>query len=388
MRHVKHVQQLIIGGLVVLLATACTQDISDPGLDHVEEVAAVNQHRNGLRVASWNVYLGGDIAPVFAADFSDPAAVTEAASTVWNQVQSSGIPERARAIVDRLAEERPHLVGLQEAFQFVELDGSFTPIAPPLDMLAEIEAEISSRGLPYHAVAVQAATSSALPVRIDFSTLQVDRWVAFTDRIVMLVRDDVDVEGTAQGTYAATFPLAEGLDLTRGWIRTEVHHRGRVFQVVNTHLEGQSLAPIQALQVDELLASIAVGHPGTTILMGDLNSDAAAGPGAPSWTPSYDRLIDAGFIDSWVRARPRKRRGFTCCQDPDLRNSASVADQRIDFVLIGTDAKHRGRKRFRGRIRSTLIGEDPEDKTVPNGLWPSDHAGLVTELVLPKRPAR
>ncbi|NNF29312.1 MAG: hypothetical protein HKN73_18950, partial [Gemmatimonadetes bacterium] len=297
--------------------TPTTAGIQDP-LAVSEDAAVVGDP--WLPLATWNVYLGGDIAPVLAADFSDPVAVVTASAQAWAQVQGSNMPERAAEVVRRLASEMPAVVGLQEVFQFVELDGSFQPIAPPLDMLGLIQSEIVAQGVPYQVAAVQAGTSAALPVSIDLSTFQVDRWVAFTDRVATLVRDDVDVDGVHQGPYQASLELAPGFELRRGWIRTDISHKGGIVHVINTHLEGQALAPVQSAQVDELLGAITAGLPGTVVLMGDLNSDAAAGPGAPSWTPTYGRLVDAGFFDLWNEARPRTGDGFTCCHDPGLGN--------------------------------------------------------------------
>ena len=124
------------------------------------------------------------------------------------------------------------------------------------------------------------------------------------------------------------------------------------------------------------------GLDGVTIIAGDLNSDAE-NPTGPSGTPTYGEIIAAGFTDAWERSkRSRRNPGFTCCQDPDLRNGPSLLDQRIDFVLArrsgGTSKSGKGR----GRIRAEIIGEEQRDRTATLGLWPSDHAGLVAELRL------
>ena len=363
--------------LAVLLVVACDAS-TDATAPAVLPTAALEGHPLGLRVASWNAYLGGDIAPVFAA--STPTELITAAATVWAQVQASGVPERARAIVDRLEEQEPAVIGLQEVFHFVETDGSFNPVAPPIDILGAIEAEITARGLPYSTAAVQEATSSALPVGIDPATGAPNRWVVFSDRIATLLRDDVTVTEIERDRYQAGFPLNPNLTLRRGWIRVEIEHRGAPVHIVNTHLEGQSLAPIQALQVDELLGSVLAGLNGASILIGDLNSDAAADPTAPSWTPTYDRLLADGFVDTWTRAAGARSEGFTCCQDSSLRNTVSMLDERIDFVLVRQDPGFDPGPRFEGVTRAERIGAEQADRT-PSGLWPSDHAGLVADLV-------
>jgi hypothetical protein len=127
---------------------------------------------------------------------------------------------------------------------------------------------------------------------------------------------------------------------------------------------------------------VLAGLDGVTVLVGDLNSDAEAGPGAPSWTPSYGRLLDAGFVDAWVQANPQGDPGYTCCQDPDLRNAVSILDERIDFVLVRADGHVGPSWRFPGSVAADILGEEPADLTDPTGLWPADHAGLLAELKL------
>jgi endonuclease/exonuclease/phosphatase family metal-dependent hydrolase len=144
-------------------------------------------------------------------------------------------------------------------------------------------------------------------------------------------------------------------------------------------LETQLLAPVQAGQTAELIHSVTAGLDGVTILAGDLNSDAA-NPGAPSWTPTYNTLIAAGFTDIWTRGHGRDS-GYTCCQAPDLRNAASLMDQRIDFVLA-RDSRSGGD--VHGALRMEIVGEEQADRTDASGLWRSDHAGLIAWLKLPK----
>jgi len=64
--------------------------------------------------------------------------------------------------------------------------------------------------------------------------------------------------------------------------------------------------------------------------------------------------------------------GFTCCQEPDLDNPASTLNSRIDLVM------------FKGNFevkQNDIVGESIKDRT-SSGLWPSDHAWVVTNLKL------
>jgi len=83
----------------------------------------------------------------------------------------------------------------------------------------------------------------------------------------------------------------------------------------------------------------------------------------------YGSVIAEGFKDVWNNATGGAP-GPTCCQDADLQNSISELSSRIDYVFV------RGAIKIRG---AELLGENPADRT-PNGLWPSDHAGVLARL--------
>jgi endonuclease/exonuclease/phosphatase family metal-dependent hydrolase len=330
-----------------------------------------------LKILTRNLYMGGDVGLVFGADLTDPVAVAQAATAIWGQIQANRFSERAAALVDEIAEAHPHVVGIQEVPQYIVLNSSYQPVEVQ-DYLSILLAEMD--GLPYELATVQENTITVMPVYLSTGL----HYVRFADRIAVLIRTDLDVTGVEQGTYAAHYPLAEGLDLRRGWIRTSADIGGVPYHFVNTHPEVQTFAPIQVLQAQELLEGVMAGLDGVTIVSGDLNSDAEAGPGIPSWTPTYETLIAAGFQDSWQMAHPgRHDVGFTCCQDKDLLNPTSDLEERIDFVLIRSDPHMGSDNRFPGSIHAEIIGEEPGDRTHPTGLWPSDHAGLLASLKLP-----
>jgi endonuclease/exonuclease/phosphatase family metal-dependent hydrolase len=284
-------------------------------------------------------------------------------------------------IAGHIAATRPDVVGLQEMLKFEILDGSLALVSG-VDFLGLIEDAMAARGLPYATEVVQSATTSQLPLAFDPS-VGVTRWLRFTDRVVVLRRTDVSVTDTDQGVYAATFTLGP-VTLKRGWARVSVDHGGVPHHFVTTHLEIQALAPVQAAQASQLLGLVA-GLEGVTIIGGDLNSDAAAGPGAPSYTPTYELMIANGFEDVWELA-PRQDGdpGYTCCQAKDLRNRASELDERIDFVLVrSSEGPMQDLAPGGGHFRFDLVGEVPSDWT-PSGLWPSDHAGLAASVrILP-----
>ena len=53
-----------------------------------------------------------------------------------------------------------------------------------------------------------------------------------------------------------------------------------------------------------------------------------------------------------------------------LDNPVSKLDERIDYVFV-RDADVR---------ECRVVGDQPEDRTRPGGIWPSDHAGVVARI--------
>ncbi len=362
-----------------LALAACEDEQPSPVAPIAAEFSALSGEQRpsqAFEVYTQNVYLGGDTGPLFTIDFSNIPAVVAATNVFWQQVGQSAAPERMAAIVDEIEARRPHVVGLQEVLRFVVLSGTGAVIGG-LDLLALIEAEISARGLPYTTEIVQPATSATLPLAV--SSTGVTQALNFTDRLVVLRRNDVPLTAEESGLYAAVAPLGP-VTLKRGWARVSVDHHGTPHNFITTHLEVQALAPVQAGQTQQLLQVVA-SLDGVTILAGDLNSDAAAQPGDPSWTNTYDLVRAAGFADVWDLAPPASRgRGFTCCQAIDLRNRVSQLDERIDFVLVRSDQDlGRARGKSRGHYRIEVVGDERSDRTA-SGLWPADHGGLVASI--------
>jgi endonuclease/exonuclease/phosphatase family metal-dependent hydrolase len=372
--------------VAVSLTAACTdapgafgpEGASDPALD------AMPAQGRAFTVYSQNLYLGGDTGPLLSLDFDNVPAVVEATNRFWNQVTTSDAEARIEAVVARISAHRPHLVGLQEAFRFAVVDLSTgTPtVTGSVDLLTIMENAIARLELPYEVVAVQENTTTGpaggLPLAIDPGAGRVTRILQFTDRIAVLRRTDVPVETVEQDGFEAAFDLGP-LTLERGWIRVRTNIDGVPWHFVTTHLEVQELAPVQAAQADELIRGVTAGLDGLTILAGDLNSDAA-NPGAPSWTPTYDKLIEAGFTDAWEQSgQPASEPGYTCCQSPDLRNETSSLAERIDFVLQ-RGAGNPSRSGFvPGSVSVEIVVDDPTDR-IGGGLWPSDHAGIVASV--------
>jgi len=103
------------------------------------------------------------------------------------------------------------------------------------------------------------------------------------------------------------------------------------------------------------------------ILAGDFNSAPTDQPLNGFPTP-YQQL-SAAYADTW-ELRPGKPNGFTCCQAADLLNAESAHDRRIDIVFAAPAPS---------TVKANVMDADADDKTA-SGLWPSDHASVITEL--------
>jgi hypothetical protein len=62
-----------------------------------------------------------------------------------------------------------------------------------------------------------------------------------------------------------------------------------------------------------------------------------------------------------------------CCHATDLHNPDPTLTKRVDLVLTRSGFE---------TVSADVVGEEPADRTQA-GLWPSDHAGVVTTLRLP-----
>ena len=361
-----------------------TSVISDPLAEPEVQEAGVAS-RSFLRLYTRNVFLGASTAPLFSLDFSQfPANILEVVAevqTYWAGVQATDFTERAEALADEIASIRPHVVGLNEMARYALIDLAVGPV-DGIDFYAVLMDALAARGLDYTLEIQQIATSSQLPYAV--GPTGVTHVLTFEVGDGVLVRGDVEITDKANALYAVGLDLGP-VQVNRGWSRVSFPFQGITHHVVVTHLEQQILYPIQEAQVDELLGSVLAGLEGPTFLMGDLNSDANNGPPAPSWTPTYGRLVEAGWVDPWLEQTGRATSGETCCWDDDLIDGA--LDQRIDFILVRAPEAlvpgDRGNV-LAGAAQMDILGEEESDRTPVLGIFPADHAGLFGALHLPR----
>jgi endonuclease/exonuclease/phosphatase family metal-dependent hydrolase len=342
-------------------------------------------HGNGhgkrdLTVMTRNLYLGSSLGPALEA--ATPEAFVEGVARIYATVQYTNFPQRAEAIADEIQESEPDLIGLQEVTKWTT--GGLNP-PPGYDFLTILENDLEARGLDYStaAIAHNAKIGPAPLALADQGCVQpgpvITCSVELEDRDVILVNDDtpgLSWSDPQSGRYATQQSIESPvgpLSFDRGWASIDAKLKGQPFRFVNTHLETEESPLVQQTQAAEFLAG--PGKGGTIIATGDFNS-ASDG----STTTSYAQLTAPGkFRDSWNEKLLGP--GSSCCQESNtpplapgaLNNPVSTLRTRIDLILS------RGAARSDGDD-AELIGDTPFQATPP--FWPSDHAGVVSELSL------
>ena len=336
--------------------------------------------KRDLTVMTQNMYLGSSLNPALEA--TTPEAFVEAVARIYATVQYTNFPQRAEAIADEVEENEPDLIGLQEVSKWTT--GGLNPPAG-YDFLAILENDLAARGLHYTAASI-AHNAKIGPAPLALATQgcvqpgpTITCSVELEDRDVILVNDNtpgLTWNNPQSGRYATQQAIESPvgpLSFDRGWASIDARLKHQPFRFVDTHLETEESPLVQQTQAAEFL--VGPGKGGTVVVTGDFNS-AADG----STTTSYAQLTAPGkFRDSWNEALLGP--GVSCCQESNtpplapgaLNNPVSTLRTRIDLILS------RGAARSDGDD-AHLIGDTPFQATPP--FWPSDHAGVVSELNL------
>jgi endonuclease/exonuclease/phosphatase family metal-dependent hydrolase len=317
-----------------------------------------------LTFASYNLYLGADLTPLFSA--TTPAELVQRAGQIYANVVKTDFPARAEAIAELLAANPPDVAGLQEVALW-ETGPIGGPLTPSYDFLQLVLDALARHGLVYRPVATNMNFSGESPISATTAA-------RFMDRDVIIARADrpdalLKVSDPESHNFAAQLVIPTGIPglsfaVPRGWSAVDVKVRGKTVRFANTHLEAFS-APVRNAQGRELAAALATSTD-PVVLVGDLNSrpDDAAG--------AYGTFAGAGYADAWTAVHGPNA-GFTSGQSELLDNVPSLLDHRIDYVLY--------QPRSVEAFAADVIGDELNDRTF-SGLWPSDHAGVVATLHL------
>lgn len=370
-----------------------------------------------IKVLTQNQYLGADLTPLFGA--ADSEAFNAALVGVLQQVAANRFRARALQQAKEIAGRQPDIVALQEAWHFACIDYLQPPIpglgcSDPsiagafVDHLQYTRDALQALGVGYHAAAtvknfdLAPLAPPGLP-GFPFVVNGVPAFLLALDRDVILARDGIEtaaVDFTGFDPLVCVLPSEDGCNyvtaapagtplgpvpILRGFVGVDTTVNGVDYRIVNTHLENRDLVPgdpttryFQAAQAFELLQTLAVTTPleRRLVVLGDMNSapeDQPVPVGGDQIVPPYLQFAAAGFTDAWTR-RPGKLSGVTCCQAEDLANHKSALYERIDLIW----SREAPVKVKQARV----VGANVSDKTPPagQGIWPSDHGGVVAEL--------
>ena len=382
-----------------------------------------------VKVMTQNQYLGSDFVSLAT---QPPEDVNRELVKILRQIAATDFRARAQRQAAQIARHLPDLVGLQEVWRLscVDADPSdrrgcqHPSIADAfIDHLQVTLDALEDLGVDYDAVAsVKNLDLSSLtitpegappitPGGLPFRIAGVNALLVALDRDVILARAETVVDPVPVGfpapvcrvsqqgcNYQVILPvsveLPQGLlqvNFERGFVAVDAMVDGREYRFVNTHPEIREPEPgnplsrlFQTAQAAQLIFALSITPPELTeIIVGDINSapedEPVPGP-LPlpppldeGLLPPYLQFVEAGYIDTWT-LRAVARPGFTCCQDPDLRNRRSILDERIDMIFASDTPTAVSQVR--------VLGARVTDRTPPPGprLWPSDHAGVVATL--------
>jgi len=347
---------------VVLLALAACMLLPAPASAGSSRAKTTN-----VNVMTRNLYLGADIIKLATA--TDRNDYEQKSAELFNVVQRTDFNSRASLIADEIRKNRPDLIGLQEVALWRKgangvKDGSATPATEVVyDWLDILDRELKERNLRYKLVRKQTEFDFEGPTALGYD-------IRFTQQDAVLVRVDRKIK--TKNVRSANFDAALQVPLTsigetanarRGYISVDATVNNAKFRFVNTHLEAYSEA-IGLAQAKELTTGPLRGS-SQKVLVGDMNSERGSDESDP-----IDHLLDFGLDDTFFRKTRRDTK--TCCQSETVDNAESQLRSRIDFIL----AKPRVPV-----VKSVVVGNSPSVKT-SNGLWPSDHAGVVSRLKL------
>ncbi len=345
-----------------------------------------------------NLYLGADLAPIFAA--KTPGDFLAAAQAALSQVAANNFPERAKVLAAEIVDTKPQIVSLQEVYNFT-LNGQNG--APPFrDYLTDLMAALAEQGADYKVAAIVKNVDISVPLDENFV-------VGVTDRDVILARGDIttsvvpfanvckayslpccaksSVDGCIYQVVATVTISGNSIALDRGFVAVDALLGDTLVRFVDSHLElpGRELDPanpglasiIQAAQAVELISTLTQfpNPQGAKIIVSsDINSTPLDQTidlePYGQIVPPYMQFVRAGYVDAWT-LRPGNPSGFTCCQAENLLNQESILSDRRDVAF--------SREMPYDIVKVNLVGNEERDKT-PSGLWPSDHAGVVTRM--------
>jgi hypothetical protein len=380
--------------LFVILSTVLIfsgWDILGQRVDGSQEFAHAAWGGRPIRVMTRNIYVGTDVDTVMGFLMTNPTLpeVMEMVELAYNMLLYTDFPTRAKALAEEIVCTRPDLIGLQEVYEVRKqtpgdgIQGDPDLMEMQFDYLEILLKELKKRGRTYEVAKVIQNVDVEMPMfDEDSPTTLTD--VRITDYDVILYRPGVKILESSAKNYEEYMKIPGGyngiIEILRGYVSVRAKINGKKYRFVNTHLEPFETGILLA-QAKELIASV-TGETLPTILVGDFNTEAPT-------DPTYQYIVDEGFVDVWTRNLLwwnilGLTSGFKAdlLFGPWLDDPNDPLEKRIDLIFARSNIWF-NTWQIIGPVFAIVVGDNPEDMT-PTGLWPSDHAGVVARLCIPR----
>jgi len=348
-----------------------------------------------ITVMSRNIYLGADVGVALELIPNFP----KAAQFMWDQVKKTDFATRAPKLARESAQDRPEIIGVQEATIWYCKKDFFSDKVEVFNFLDQFIA----------------ATKVRDPEVFNPIFGQDSASCGFTIGDALLVRDDVKDRIIQVGNteYDATYSIVPTLmTIYRGYTWADFKVQDSVVRLITTHLESiwdENKVPNSALQAQQLVADLKDAKM-PIVIMGDFNADyrdpRPQGEPNPGEQPvasetcptpggakcnAYSTMIEAGFENASPDAK--NPRYFTwgasaLLNGPDKKRALDAKKfgnqygftDRLDYIFT---------KNVYATVSSKIIGNVWPDGS---GVWdcgkdkcfPSDHAGVVATIELPR----
>lgn len=379
-----------------------------------------------ITVMSRNLYLGADVGVALELIPNFP----KAAQFMWDQVKKTDFNARAPKLAREAAQDRPEIIGVQEATIWYCKKDLFSQKVEVFNFLDRFIAATKETGVGYSLATANGVNAfnpgysiAAIPyvtkVR-DPETFnpifgQDTASCGFTIGDALLVRDDVkdSIIQVGNSEYDATYSIVPTLmTIYRGYTWADFKVQGSVVRLITTHLESiwdENKIPNSALQAQQLVADLKDAKM-PIIIMGDFNadyrdprpasdpnpglqpvvSDTCPTPGGAKCN-AYRTMVEAGFENASPDAK--NPRYFTwgataLLNGPDklrVKSAKEFGNQygftdRLDYIFT---------KNVYATVSSKIIGNVwPDGSSIwdcgTDKCFATDHAGVVATLELPR----
>lgn len=380
----------LVCAVLVPTTSASAAGVSASGSVSAGSAAAASRADGEVvRVMTRNIFLGADLGPAFRSP--GIAEFIAANGEILRQVKATNMPVRSKGLAKEIRQAKPDIVGLQEGALWrtgpVDPDAALKqqPVATKVyqDFVELLLKRLNARQNLYKLAYITQEFDFEAPADVDGNPdtgplFGADKNGRLTMRDAILIRrgEGIKIKGEKGNSFsdANLFKVKVAgiteVQVLRGWQSVKVKVRNSPwFRFTNVHLEAfddREVRPsIRARQAQELVDKTKTTRiPAVTV--GDFNSDY---PGlVPGDEQAYLVMKRNGYRSVGTR------HPMSCCIEGsyNLKNGGSKKDfdHRVDQIFTPTPDRVL-------KLDAWVTGRNKH-----NGYWDSDHAGVVSELLI------